>query len=247
MRNGHTARIQSGNLTIGAITTDGVLALFAKTESCSFMYRAFNTNSVLNLSQHSDANSLDPEKWYKIRLRCKNGGVAPASNTTVTFTFVTYVDHAETRVEVTGGNGQGDISNSIPVSVVNGGGVTAPSGTLVASATVVGLAATKVLAAAGTNPTLLKASAGRLYGYQLANMTASWKFVRFYNKSTAPVAGTDAPFMVVALPPNSSVDLNWTIPISFTTGMGYTVTGAVADNDATAVAANDVQGTVYWI
>lgn len=245
IRNGHTARIQSANLTIGAITTDGVLALLAKTESLSFMYRAFNTNSVLNLSQHSDANSLDPDDWYKIRLRCKNGAVAPASNTLVTFTFVTLVDHTENRVEVTGGNGQGDIANSIPVSVVNSGGVTVPS--IAASASVTGLTASKVLAAASTNATLLKGSAGRLYGYQFANLTAAWKYVRFFNKATAPTPGTDLPLLVVAIPPNGTVDLNISVPITFATGIGYTITGAVADNDATAVAANDVQGTILWI
>lgn len=245
IRNGHTARIQSPNLTIGAITTDGVLALLAKTESLSFMYRAFNTNTVLNISQHSDANSLDPDDWYKIRLRCKNGAVAPASNTLVTFTFVTLVDHTENRVEVTGGNGQGDIANSIPVSVVNSGGVTVPS--MAASASVTGLTATKLLSTASTNATLVKSSAGRVYGYQFANLTAAWKYVRFFNKATAPTPGTDAPLMVVAIPPNGCVDLNLAVPITFATGIGYTITGGVADLNATAVAANDVQGTLLWI
>ena len=240
IRNGHTARIQSVNLTTATQTSDGVLAIQARTETVSFLYRSIDSNSTYSIGQLKDSQGIDPNAWYKIRLRCKNGSSAPASNTVVTFSFVTYVDFTETRVEVTGGSGSGSPATSVPVSVTNGGGVTSPS--LAASSNVTGLTVAKVLAAASTNATSVKNSSARLYGYQLANTSAAFKYVRIYNKASAPTVGTDSPAMVIPIPPGQTIDLDMAVPVALATGFAFAITGAAGDLDATAVAANDVVG-----
>ena len=102
----------------------------------------------------------------------------------------------------------------------------------------------KVLAAATTNATLIKATAGRVFGWRLVNTTAALKVVRLYNLTTAPVVGTSVPAYVIFLPPNGSAEWSSDIGIAHATGISYAITNAIADLDATAVAANDVLGFI---
>lgn len=104
----------------------------------------------------------------------------------------------------------------------------------------------KFTAAATTNGASVKASAGRVIGYMLYNTTASVKFFRFYNKASAPTVGTDSPYFVVAVPPNSTAATDLEGGIAFTTGIAIACTGAVADLDTTVTAANDVIGAVFY-
>lgn len=104
----------------------------------------------------------------------------------------------------------------------------------------------KLASAASTNATSVKASAGRVVGYSLTNTTAAFKYVRLYNKATAPTVGTDSPVLVIGLPPNSTTACNQEGGIGFATGIAYAITGAVADLDATVTAANDVVGGLFY-
>lgn len=95
--------------------------------------------------------------------------------------------------------------------------------------------------AATTNATSVKASGGRLYTVQVANTSASVKFVKFYNKASAPTVGTDTPVARYAVPAGWSGDLLDTpLGRAFSTGIAFAITGGGADSDTTAVAAGDV-------
>jgi hypothetical protein len=104
----------------------------------------------------------------------------------------------------------------------------------------------KVFSAASTNATVVKASAGRIVGYQLANTTAAAKFVKFFNKATAPVPGTDVPVFTAVIPANGISVVSHLIGLGFATGIGYSITNLVADLDVTAVAAADVVGHIAF-
>ncbi len=104
----------------------------------------------------------------------------------------------------------------------------------------------KISSAASTNANFIKAAAGRLYGMTLANTNASWRFLRIYNKTTAPVVGTDIPVLVVGLPPGSTTVIPDNIGVYYSTGIAYSITGAAADLDNTAIGANDVLGEVRY-
>lgn len=104
-------------------------------------------------------------------------------------------------------------------------------------------------AAATTNATSVKATAGNLYGIVLTNVTAAAKFVKLYNKATAPTVGTDVPVATFALGVSSGAV---TYPLGsqgmrFSAGIALAITGALPVADATAVAAGDVQVHLDYI
>lgn len=99
-------------------------------------------------------------------------------------------------------------------------------------------------AAATTNATNVKASAGRVYGIQGYNAVAAVTYLKLYNIATAPTVGTTVPVKTLALPPSSAFAFDWPRGYAFATGIGFGLTAAAggADNSTTAVAAGDVLG-----
>jgi hypothetical protein len=144
-----------------------------------------------------------------------------------------------------------DAIPQLGVYVANAAGAALPisfAGTVApASAAAGAMTKARVMAAASTNATSVKASAGRLYELHLCNTSAALKFVKFYNKASAPTVGTDTPVATYALAANGGrIDSVSVQGISFATGLAYAITGGVADADTTAVAANDVVGELLY-
>lgn len=97
------------------------------------------------------------------------------------------------------------------------------------------------LSTADTNAAVVKATAGRVYGYSIANTSASAKFVKLYNKATAPVIGTDVPLRTIMIPAGGIAAYHVGHGLAgFSAGIAIAATGAVADADATALAVNDL-------
>ncbi|MGY3392937.1 hypothetical protein ACVWW6_005528 [Bradyrhizobium sp. USDA 3311] len=96
-------------------------------------------------------------------------------------------------------------------------------------------------AAATTNATNAKGSAGRLYSIQGYNAATAVRYLKLYNKATAPTVGTDTPVKTLVLPPGGFA-FDWPIGYSFGTGIGYGLTTGSADNDTGALTAGDVLG-----
>jgi hypothetical protein len=104
-----------------------------------------------------------------------------------------------------------------------------------------GISQHRLVSAASTNLTSVKASSGRIYGYHICNTSATARYVKFYNKASAPVLASDVPVRTIYVPATSStVIYTSNIGLQFGTGIAYAIVGAVADTDATAVAANDI-------
>lgn len=99
-----------------------------------------------------------------------------------------------------------------------------------------------VSAAADTNTTSAKASAGVLYHARGYNAAAAVRYLKFYNKATAPTVGTDTPVLTLALPPSAAFSFDWPIGRYFATGIGYGMVTGAADNSTTALTAADVLG-----
>jgi hypothetical protein len=104
----------------------------------------------------------------------------------------------------------------------------------------------RIAATASTNATSVKATAGNVYHIVAANMATSARFLKLYNKATAPVVGTDTPLVTLYLPAGGGYSDVFDIPLGFTVGIAYAVTGGVGDGDTTAVAANDVHGVLLY-
>lgn len=97
------------------------------------------------------------------------------------------------------------------------------------------------LASADTNLAVVKASAGRVYGYVITNTTAAAKFVKLYNKASAPTLASDVPLRTIMVPPNGIVAYHVGMGLGgFSAGIAIAATGAIGDTDTTALAANDL-------
>ncbi len=105
----------------------------------------------------------------------------------------------------------------------------------------------KLISAATTNGTSVKASAGQV-GYIMAtNTNAAARFLKLYNKASAPTVGTDTPVHTFLIPGNTSgFTINAGCGMEFTTGIAFAITTGVADSDNTAVAANEIVINYGW-
>jgi hypothetical protein len=97
-----------------------------------------------------------------------------------------------------------------------------------------------------TNATSVKASAGTVFNMIIHNThsgggSGSAIAFRLYNKTTAPVVGTDVPMIIIHVPSGSSKEINFTSGVTFTDGIAYSITGGDSLLDATAVDADGVQ------
>lgn len=106
-----------------------------------------------------------------------------------------------------------------------------------------GLTQHKLISAASTNATSLKASAGQVYGIQVFNLNAAARYLKLYNKASAPTVGTDTPVKVFMIPGNAAgagIVSNWINGVEFNTGIAYALTTGIADSDTGAVAASEI-------
>jgi hypothetical protein len=94
----------------------GILEINIDTEDMVFSTRAVDSMAA-HTSYKRTMGGVDPNKDYKLRLRVRNLGVAPASGTDVRFHFVRIVDTTRLTVDMSRHFGRSDPSNAIPVIV----------------------------------------------------------------------------------------------------------------------------------
>lgn len=96
--------------------------------------------------------------------------------------------------------------------------------------------------AASTNATVIKGSAGTLWSVVVSNINAAARYLKFYNKATAPTVGTDTPVLVIAIPAGATVPVSFGANgVRFATGIGLAITAGAADSDTAAVAAGEIK------
>jgi len=126
------------------------------------------------------------------------------------------------------------------------GGTTSAASLSVAPATdayaVLPSVSTNVLlsAAASTNGTSVKATAGAVKSIQGYNAKATAVFLKFYNKASAPTVGTDTPVKTLYVPASSAFVFDFPAGYTFTTGIAYALTGASPLADTTALVLGDI-------
>lgn len=114
-----------------------------------------------------------------------------------------------------------------------------------ATRTTGGLTTFHLVSAATTNATVVKASAGQLYGYYIYNNNAAMRKVAFHNSSTTPTAGAGI-FFTVNMPPNSAANVSFEMGIAFSAGIAITMVTDNTDAGATAVAAGDLTANLFY-
>jgi len=115
------------------------------------------------------------------------------------------------------------------------------------TATANGLTSSRVNAAASTNATSLKASAGNIGRIDVFNVAAYNVFLKLYNKASAPTVGTDTPVWTIPVAAGGGFSADFPRGKSFATGIAYAITKLQADTDTTVVAAGDLTGSIDWI
>jgi hypothetical protein len=108
-----------------------------------------------------------------------------------------------------------------------------------------GLTTYHLSSAATTNATVVKASAGQLYGWYIYNNNASMRKVAFHNSASTPTAGASI-FMTLCIPGSSGENVMSDIGIAFSSGIAITTVTGAADNNATAVAADDLNINLFY-
>lgn len=101
------------------------------------------------------------------------------------------------------------------------------------------------ISGASNNSTNKKASAGQLYSVQVINTTATLKYIRFYDSSTAPTCTSNTGAVFYSpIPANSTTGAGFisVFPVGaqFVNGIGWCITGGAGDTDNTSTAAGDV-------
>ena len=90
-----------------------------------------------------------------------------------------------------------------------------------------------------TTGQIVKASKGYVHEMFVSNNAASARFLKFYDKATAPT-NSDTPIRTYELQANASYFMNIELGVSFLSGISIRASTGVADNDNTAPSANDV-------
>lgn len=99
----------------------------------------------------------------------------------------------------------------------------------------------KLNSAATTNATSVSATANTLLlGYYISNTNSSVRYVKFYNKASAPTVGTDTPVLVLAIPGSGAANVSFPAGVNFSTGLAFATTTGAADSDTGAVALNEI-------
>ena len=171
------------------------------------------------------------------------GSAAPAS--------ATYVGLVNTSGNLTGLSAGGNFvdASTLSAQLANGTYVyngtnwdrsrgTAADGTQVfikGTATDNGLIAFKLVTAATTNPTSVKASAGKVYLLDMFNSDTVGYWVKMYNKASAPTVGTDVPVASRFVPAGGGAVIATAEGIPFTTGIAFGTTLNATDSDTTVV------------
>lgn len=95
-------------------------------------------------------------------------------------------------------------------------------------------------AAASTNATSVKAGPGIVYLIDGYNSNAAARYLKLYNKASAPTVGTDTPILTRYLAPQASFSLSLPAGLSFSAGIAYALTTGAPDADTGALTAGDI-------
>lgn len=189
----------------------------------------------------------NPLIQYRVRFRVKNL-TAPASTTDFRIHQVRVIDQTRLTAEITGGIGRAaDAQSAVPVT-----GAVVVSGSVTSSTTVTANTpnptSSAINSAATTNATSVKNAAGNVFSITASNTNAAARYVKLYNKASAPTVGTDVPVLTIPIPPGSAVNLEFGTPgWRFGTGIALAITANAVDSDTTAVAASEVKVLTAYI
>lgn len=244
MGGGATAKRVIAATSMASTAAAADFAIEARNEDVTFISQAADSATARSVGAARISSMVpNPSLTYAPFIWVRNVSAA-ASNTNVTFSRIVAVDIQELQAEVGGGRGNQTPSQAMPVVLAAAGAnqtvlVAGASGTSATN----GLTPHKLISAASTNATSVKTTQGRISGGRVSNSSASWRYIKFYNKNSAPVVGTDVPVLTAGIAPGGFLNLADVFDqygLHFAAGIAYAITAGPADNDTAAIAANEV-------
>lgn len=239
---------------IGSITTQAVSSQATTAAAAEYALEIRNedvllTSSVAN-STTSRATTVgrlntvvpNPNRSYRMVIWLKNSGV-PASATTVTLSRVLMADIQELQAEVGGGRGNLSQSQAIPVTLVGTQSQISVNGTVASgpSTSTGGFSSSyHLIAAAGNNLATVKASAATLGTVVASNASAADRYLKVYNKSSAPVLASDTPIITLLVPAGQTVTVPLPAGLRMSNGIAIATTTGIAVTDTGALTAADM-------
>lgn len=209
-----------------------------------------------NFTGNFEASDDGGTTWYPVQATQVNSNTVATSHATANATQAYELScHAFTNVRVRANPFTSAGTHTVRITGTSMAVEPTPVASLAAgtavSATVTALpngTAHTLTSAATTNATSIKATAGNVFEIAIDNMSAAPKFVKLYNKASAPTVGTDVPILTLEVAANSSRSLEFgNLGKRFATGIAMAITGAQAVADTTAVAAGDVHTSLTYI
>jgi len=106
----------------------------------------------------------------------------------------------------------------------------------------------RAVAAASNNAASIKGSAGQVYGWEIYNAAAAARYVKLYNKATAPAPATDNGLLrvVIGIAAGQRAFYNSENGIAFSSGIGIAAVTGITDTDNVSTAANDLVFNVEY-
>lgn len=102
-----------------------------------------------------------------------------------------------------------------------------------------------LVSAATTNATVVKASAGQLFGWFIYNNATTMRKLAFHNSASAPTAGASI-FFTINIPGSSAANVMTETGIVFSAGIAFTTVQDVTDAGSTAVALSDLTINLWY-
>jgi hypothetical protein len=255
--------VQTGTLNVGtvtavtsitnavAVTNAGLTELAAAINASSQMdvnLAASNaTVTVANAGLTELAAAIDTE------VQCDIVGALPAGTNNIGNVDIASIAAGDNNIgnvdiaSIAAGDnniGNVDIASAIPAGTNSVGGV------FIRPETSNGLSVFRSIDIDETEEEV-KDGAGQVYGWYLANLATSTRFIKLYNTNASLCSvGVTTPVLTIPLPGNSSDDVAANalsgLGITFNTGICVAATTGVADNDTGAPGANEVVVNIFF-
>ncbi len=149
-------------------------------------------------------------------------------------------------------NSYGFIYNGSTYDRARSGGVTGMAGVALQATPTGGATISSAIAPATPAGVNLKNGAGTVYTVNVTTVQATPVYVKLYNSGSAPTCGSGTPVARFMVPSNATAadgagtNISFPVGLAFGSGIGYCVTGALADNDTTAITATNTLVNISW-
>lgn len=201
------------------------------------------------------AENVPDDYDLKVQVRVANGSTAPASGTTWTIGYLSVSNYANQDVVLQDVRPMTN-AQALPVDILRAVGLTVSSAVLATNNNLVGDVGMQYRASATGAATItnvnspatpaaqqIKGTAGRLVGGYIHNNSASTRWIKFFNATSASVTpGTTSAAFEIGLSPGQTLEIASEGGLAFATAITIMVTGGQGLTNNTAITANEVTG-----